>query len=247
VRPPVLFIHGAFSHPGHFAGWLRLFSAAGYDCRAPALPGHAPSDRAALAALTLDDYLAALRAEAGRCAAPPVVVGHSMGGLLAQQLATLLRCRALVCIASAPPWRLPATLAALPDLLPLMRGILLGRAIRPPETTFRRLALHDLPEDEQRALLPAFGAESGRAYRAMILGLARLRAKPFAGPVLVLSGSADRLVPAHTSAAIARLYGARHEVFDRGHWLIAPSAEAEVASRTLRWLDGALSTASGAV
>jgi esterase/lipase len=37
VRPPVLFIHGAFGNPDHFAEWNRFFSAAGYDCRAPAL------------------------------------------------------------------------------------------------------------------------------------------------------------------------------------------------------------------
>src|SRR4029077_7173783 len=165
TRPPVLFIHGAFSNPDHFAGWVRLFSAAGYDCRAPALPGHAPSDPAALAALTLADYLAALRAEAGRCATPPIVIGHSMGGLLAQQLASLAPCRALVCIASAPPWALPAPLAAVPHLLPMLPGILLGRAIRPPEVTFRDLALNGLPTDEQRALLPTLGAESGLAYR----------------------------------------------------------------------------------
>jgi hypothetical protein len=75
----------------------------------------------------------------------------------------------------------------------------------------------------------------------MILGLARVPGKLFGGPVLVLSGSADRIVPGRTSAAIARLYGAQHEVFDRGHWLIAPSAGQEVAGRTLARLEEVLS------
>jgi pimeloyl-ACP methyl ester carboxylesterase len=191
--------------------------------------------------LTLDDYLAALRSEVARCAVPPILIGHSMGGLLAQQLAALVPCRALVCIASAPPWALPATRVALPYLLPMLPAIVRGRAIRASEATLRNLAVHDLPPDEQRTLLPTFGAESGRPYRAMILGLARVRGKAFGGPVLVLSGSADRIVPSRTSAAIARLYGAQHEVFDRGHWLIAPSAGQEVAGRTLAWLERALS------
>ena len=61
---PILFIHGAFSHPGHFAPWIEFFSAAGFACHAPALPGHQPSDPAALRTLTLKDYLVAMRRSA---------------------------------------------------------------------------------------------------------------------------------------------------------------------------------------
>jgi pimeloyl-ACP methyl ester carboxylesterase len=76
----------------------------------------------------------------------------------------------------------------------------------------------------------------------MALGLARLPGKPFAGPVLCLSGSADRLIANRTSRALARLYGARHAVFGgRGHWLIAASAEQEVAGTVLSWLKNMLS------
>ena len=89
-------------------------------------------------------------------------------------------------------------------------------------------------------LLPTFGGESGRAYRAMILGLARLPAKPFDGPSLCLSGNQDRIIARGMSAAIARRHRAEHVAFDRGHWLIAPSAADEVAGRALRWLGGAL-------
>lgn len=82
----------------------------------------------------------------------------------------------------------------------------------------------------------ASAMESGRAYRAMILGRARLPGPRFAGPVLCVSGTADRIISSKTSSAIARLYGAQHEVFDRGHWLIASSARSEVAGRVLRWV-----------
>lgn len=237
AQPPILLVHGAFGHPVHFEGWIRLLSQAGYRCRAPALPGHAPSDLAALARLTFADYLAVLQVEVAKLEAPPVIIGHSMGGLLAQQLAAVSPCRALVCVASAPPWMLTPPLAAIPYLLPILPTMLSGRPLQASETTIRALALNDLPEAEQRALLPTFGAESGRAYRAMALGLARLPAPPFRGPVLCLSGTDDRLISIRTLRAIARKYSARHEEFaGRGHWLIAPSAEQEVAGRLLAWL-----------
>jgi pimeloyl-ACP methyl ester carboxylesterase len=243
MRPPVLFIHGVSSNGGHFSGWLNIFANAGFECSAPSLPGHSPFDRAALARLTLSDYLAALKSEAMRLRAPPVIVGHSMGGLLAQQLAASIDCRALVCVASAAPWAmLPSQIRALRFLLPMMTAIIPGRVIEPTQAAIRFLALHGLPEEEQRDLLPTFGAESGRACRAIAFGMARLPGKRFRGPVLCLSGSADRIISRATSVAIARYYGARHEVFWHGHWLIAPSSASRIAGRALSWLEEVLSS-----
>jgi pimeloyl-ACP methyl ester carboxylesterase len=235
VERHAVFIHGAFSHDDHLAGWAELFSQSGFNCHVPCLPAHRPEDRTALSALTLSDYLAALRDTIKW--PEPVLIGHSMGGLLAQQLATAIPCRALVCVASAPPWRLRAQGRALPYLLPMIPAILAGRSVVAPERTLQALVLHDLPGIEQRALLPTFSAESGRAYRAMILGLARLPRDRFRGSVLCLSGGQDRIISRSTSDTIARYYGADHEIFERrGHWLIAPSAEHEVAAFVIRWL-----------
>jgi pimeloyl-ACP methyl ester carboxylesterase len=235
--PPILLIHGAFSQGRHFDAWSDFFRRAGFECHAPSLPGHAPSDESALAALTMHDYLAALRGELARFTAPPIIIGHSMGGLLAQQLAASGPCAGLVLVASAPPWMLPVQLQALPTLFKHFPTILRGRPVRPTERILRELALHDLPEDEQRALIPIFVPESGKAYRAMVLGLARIPGRQFAGPVLCLSGGLDRIIPERTSHAIAREYHARHQRFAHcGHWLIAPSREREVAGAVLQWL-----------
>lgn len=240
MRPPILFIHGAFSTPSHFLGWIESFSQAGFDCHAPALPGHSLDDSDALTTLSLADYFSALQSELMKLPAPPVIVGHSMGGLLAQQLAAAVPCRALVCVASAPPWILTAQIRSLPYLLPMMPRILAGLPIQPSHATLRYLALHDLPDSEQSALLPTFVSESGRAYRAMILGLAWLGGRSFTGPILCLSGTLDRIISPRTSAAIAHHYGASHEVFNRGHWLIASSARDQVTGRVVRWLDQTL-------
>jgi pimeloyl-ACP methyl ester carboxylesterase len=239
-RPPILFIHGAFSHPGHFAPWISFFSEAGFACHAPALPGHQPGDPAALKTLGLDDYLAAVRREAARLSQPPIIIGHSMGGLLAMQFATTAPCRALVCVASAPPWILTAQFRALPHLVPMLPRLIKGEPLMPSEAALRELVLNALPPDEQEALLPTFGAESGRAYRAMLLGLASISALP-KGPALVVSGLDDRIVSAKIAALIARVLRARHEMFSaRGHWLIAPSTTEQIAGAVLRWLDGVL-------
>jgi pimeloyl-ACP methyl ester carboxylesterase len=167
-----------------------------------------------------------------------------MGGLLAQQLAATAPCAALVCVASAPPWAVVPHFRALPFLARQAPAILAGRAIRIDEETLRSIALHDLPATEQHELVPTFSAESGRAFRAMVLGLARIDGRQFQGPVLCLSGSEDRIIPHRISNMIARYYSCCHETFaKRGHWLIASSAQDDVVTAIIRWLEVRLTNA----
>jgi pimeloyl-ACP methyl ester carboxylesterase len=39
MKPPILFIHGAFTRAQRWRPWLEFFRAAGYECFAPSLPG----------------------------------------------------------------------------------------------------------------------------------------------------------------------------------------------------------------
>lgn len=238
ARPPILLIHGALCRGGHFAGWARALTKAGFECHTPSLPGHEPSDPVALTRLTFGDYLAALQRLASALPAPPVIIGHSMGGLLAQHLAAAMPCAALVCVASVAPWPLIPPMRSLPLLAPILPAILAGRPFHLDEAAVRTLALGGLGEEEQRQLLPTFGAESGRAFRTLIFGLAPISGRRFQGPVLCLSGFEDRLVSNRISHGLASYYSAQHEIFPkRGHWLIASSAEDEVLGKVLGWLE----------
>jgi pimeloyl-ACP methyl ester carboxylesterase len=240
-RPPIIFVHGAFSRASHCDALAACFRSAGFDCHVPSLPGHDPSDPALLSRLSLADYQVALNRVQLALPTAPILIGHSMGGLLAQHLAAAGPCAALVCVASAPPGMLPAQFRAWPYLAPLLPRILAGRAIHPSEATFRYLALHDLPPEEQDHVASSLGSESGRAYRAMILGTSRVRASDVRCPVLCVSGGKDRIVSQRVARRIAAHYRADHRVLpDRGHWLLARAGIERVAQTVLEWLDGRL-------
>lgn len=239
ANPPVLFLHGVFSRPGLLAPWVRYFEAAGFACHAPALPGRDPTDEDVLRRTGVDECFEVALAAHDRLGEPPIVIGHSMGGLLGQKLAAARDCAALVLLASIPPGVLWPQLRALPHLLPILPGILAGRPILPAASTMRAVPLNTLPAGEQDALIPRLAPDSGRVFRSMSLGTpsTRVKASAVRCPVLCVSAGADRNVAPWMSRRIAARYGAEHQVHaGKPHWIVAESALEEVAPPVLAWL-----------
>lgn len=87
----VMMIHGMWAGPWCWAGYRAMFEADGWRCLVPPLPCHdsdmhgAPDSR--LGRLSLLDYADTLAAQVTALGERPIVIGHSMGGLLAQMLA----------------------------------------------------------------------------------------------------------------------------------------------------------------
>src|SRR5206468_2555548 len=107
-RPPVVMIHGSHCGPWALDGFAGKFSAAGYKVECPALRFHdldtAPD---ALGTTSLLDYAADLEDQMKTLPEPAILVGHSLGGLLAQMLAARSPVRAVVLLAPAAPWGVP--------------------------------------------------------------------------------------------------------------------------------------------
>lgn len=242
----ILFIHGAFTRAARWDPWLAYFTDAGYRCVAPSLPGHDPPDPAALATLTFSDYVAAVADVHAALASPPIVIGHSMGGLIAQHLAAGTECAALVLVSSSPPWATRGTRYALPYLASYVLPVIAGRPIRANPNAALKLVLHDLSVPEQEAQLPTFAFESGKAYRTVVFGRAPLAAGAIRCPVLCVNGGADRMLAKSVGGTLAAFYEADHIVFDgHGHGLVADSLVTTVAAAVRDWLDRRSVTAGG--
>lgn len=106
----IVFIHGLFMNPRSWDGWVSWFSERGYRCHAPAWPGHTGEPAAlrarppeVLRTLTLGEVVAAHRALIATLDSKPIVIGHSLGGLVAQRLLNEDLVAAAVAIDPAPP------------------------------------------------------------------------------------------------------------------------------------------------
>ena len=107
----LMMIHGMWGGPWHWENYKSIFEADGYKCITPTLRYHdisphtEPDPR--LGVTSLLDYAEDLETEirdlkSHGLAAPPVIIGHSMGGLLAQILANRGLPKAAVLLTPAP-------------------------------------------------------------------------------------------------------------------------------------------------
>src|SRR6185436_8513464 len=105
----VLFIHGLYMTPLCWEEWVKRFEAKGYHCIAPAYPGRDKSVKelqtpeAALGKWTLSHIVDHLAKQIATLGEKPVLLGHSMGALIAQLLLQRGLGSAAIAIDSAPP------------------------------------------------------------------------------------------------------------------------------------------------
>ena len=239
-RPPILLLHGMFSTPKLLAGWVSTLESAGYRVHTPVYPGHDPVDMGVLSSVTLSDYIAHALAAYDELDESPLVIGHSIGGLVAQHVAAARDPKAMVLLAPVPPGVLWPQLRSLPHLFPIMGSLIKGKPVKPSEETFRAVPLFGLPAAEQQELIAGFVPDSAHVFRSMSIGSRDTRVDPAAVrcPVLCVSGGADRNVATWISHRIARRYSAQeHHHPDLPHWIVADSALPQVAPPVLGWLE----------
>lgn len=86
-RPPLFFVHGAYSGSWMWCKYIPHFVENGWDCYAMDLRSHYKSRVLDLSVITFKDYLSDLEEVLQECPDPPILVGFSMGGLICQKIA----------------------------------------------------------------------------------------------------------------------------------------------------------------
>jgi pimeloyl-ACP methyl ester carboxylesterase len=238
-KPPILLLHGVFGRPSLLRPWMRYLESAGYPVHAPAMPGREPTDDDVLGRTGIEDCFAVALDAYDGIGERAIVIGHSMGGLLAQKVAAARDPLAIVLLASVPPGVLWPRLRPLPHLFAVMPKVLAGRPFLPSARTMREVPLSTLPAAEQDALIPHLVRDSGRVFREMSMGASptKVRARDVTCPVLCVTAGRDENVAPWISRRIAKRYGAERQDHPRlPHWIIAESALDEVAPPVLEWL-----------
>ncbi|MEI9990227.1 MAG: alpha/beta hydrolase [Rhizomicrobium sp.] len=249
-RSDIVMIHGAFCGPWAFEKFRKPFEAVGHPVHAPALRFHehgVPVNRA-LGTTSLVDYANDLAKLIEGLDAPPVLVGHSLGGLLAQMLAAKGLARALVLLAPSPPWGvLPSTFFEIASAQTmLLAGDFWNAPLKPDYGIAAANSLDRLPPAERHKVFARFVPESGLAtFEIMHWAFDAKRAalvhpESVTCPILAFAGSHDRINPPSTVKRIAERYKGRaifEEVDGHSHWLVGEPGWEKIAARAVTWVD----------
>ena len=249
----IVFIHGAFVTKHSWTPWVERYQAQGYNAIALPWPGrdepvkalkqaHPDSQLGQLSLKQImDHYINTLQALDEK----PVLIGHSLGGLLAQLLLQWHLGVAGIAIDSVPPLGvIPTQWSFYRAGWPLINPFI--PASRPYYMTFKEFQyafVNGLPLAEQQAayetqLVP----ESRRVVRGGLTFLAKIDFMKPRPPLLLIAGAKDQFIPAALNKANYERYQGSPSVTDfkefsgRTHYIIGQKGWEVVANYALGWL-----------
>ncbi len=254
----IVFVHGAWVTSACWENFSGYFERRGYECLAPAWPHknqpvaelrrNTPAELNGLGLIEIvDHYDRIIRA----LDAPPILIGHSYGGLFVQMLLDRGLGAAGIAIDSAPPRGVlpfyPTVLRSNSRILSTWGGW--HKVLQQPFKDFQYAFVNALPEVEQKTaydkhVVPETGRIFFQSAFALFNSASRVNFNNRQrAPLLLIAGGADHITP----AAMNRVNFAKYKhspaqtdfkEFDgRCHWIIAQPGWEEVAEYAANWLE----------
>jgi len=254
MTPKIIFIHGMFLTAKSWAPWVRYFTDLGYECEAPSWPLHEgePAELraqipAGLGELKLEELHAYYRnlVSAGP---PPILIGHSLGGLLVQKLVGEGLALAGVGICPVAPnkmlsfdWGFMRNTASITNPF---------AGSDPYEMTpegFHQNFANTLDEAASNAAYEAYAVHESRQVLRDIMGdEGKIDFEAPHVPLLHIGAEKDEIIPAALVLRNAEAYKDERshseyvEFTGRGHFICGEPRWEEVAERVANWLNSHL-------
>ena len=255
----LLFIHDFACGGEAWNDFSPLFENDGWNCETPTLFHHlrtigAPPD--SLVQLSLGDYVRAAD-DYARCIAnddqvAPVVIGHGLGGLIAQKLVERKSASAGVFIAPFAPADCGAafrnTAIAYANILLTPTSERRSSPVKPWRQGAAWGLLNGVDADQRTIALDAMRHEPGNLVNELMdlgleaTGAGRIDEQLIDVPTLTIYGGRDKVCLPATSRKVAQKYAnalhpgdsLEHDAF--GHWMISRAAAALAFNEISTWL-----------
>jgi pimeloyl-ACP methyl ester carboxylesterase len=255
---PIVFVHGLWLHGDSWKPWIDYFHEKGYDATAAKWPGDSETTEAtrrnpdAVAGFGVTEIADHLAGQLKAFDRKPILIGHSFGGLLVQNLLGRDLAAAAIAIDPAPIKGVPELpFSALKSSFPVLGNPFnFSRAVSLSEAQFRFGFTNAVSEEEAHELyakyaMPAPGRPLFQAATATFNPNSATKvnvSNAKRGPLLLISGANDNTVPPVLVRSTLRAYGKSTAVTElkefagRGHSLTIDSGWKELAEYSLAWL-----------
>src|SRR4030042_400347 len=259
MNETIVMIHGMWGTGSYWENFKGFFESKGYRCVVPTLRFHdmdpkgLPDPR--LGTTSLLDYAADLEKLIRELHGAPILMGRSMGGLLAQILRSRGLAKALVLLTPASPHGI---IALKPSVIKSFRSGLTrwGFWRKPFRQTFAEAAysmLDLMPSESRKSIYDQFVYESGRAAFEIGFwlfdskGAAKVDESKVTCPVLIIGGEEDRITPVSVTRKVAEKYkaGSTYKEFSgNAHWVTGEPGWEHIAEYIEQWLNQTLTKPS---
>jgi pimeloyl-ACP methyl ester carboxylesterase len=193
----------------------------------------------------MSDYAKDLAELAAGFERPPVLVGHSLGGLAALMAASRTPLSGVALLAPCAPWGIAGASfgEAISATAIMAMGPFPGQAVEPDYSVAEHYSLNRIPPAERRQIFERMRPESARALWEtltwwldpfMTTQLGRIDC-----PAWAAVGGRDTVNPIATVRQTADKVRAPLKVYEpMSHWLIGEPGWDEVAADVLAWVEG---------
>lgn len=248
----IVFIHGLFLNNKSWTEWEIFFGEQGYKTFSTAYPGHkgnpselrknAPKN---LGNLTFSDVVTHVEKFIQDLPEKPILIGHSMGALVAQKLVEKELAEAAVIISSAPPKGVITTKFSFAKSNLGLLNPFKGNSVHYPNKKWFHYAFtNTLTRDESNSIFDKFVVpESRNIPRETLKKPGKIDFKKPHAPMLFISGKNDHIIPASLNKKNFKRYKDKkstrvHKIFEgRDHFIIGEDGWKEVATIVHMWLN----------
>lgn len=249
----LLMIHGVGCGGDVWDRMKRDFAMAGWTCMSPTLfPDLRTKDAPPpeLANLTLSDYVDQAREWAKdietKEGLAPVVIGHSMGGMIAQKLAEARAVRGAIFLTPAQPKGCTVTdlrvFRTFWNIIKVGEKNVPGRVFKVGPNGFRWGVLNAVPEDRHEAIYADALFDSGRVYHDLA-NPDEIDPQKITIPTLTIGAKKDRATVVKAVRKTGDFYakaavpGDYIEYGNHAHWIVDEPGTEQVSGDILEWLD----------
>jgi pimeloyl-ACP methyl ester carboxylesterase len=243
----IVFVHGMFQNPVCWEKWAGVFSAAGYRCHVPAWPLHEgepavlrESPPAGLGELTLDEVVARIEAAMAGLERP-VMIGHSVGGLVTQIMLARGTIAAGVAVCPVAPNRMvDLDWGFIKNSVTIANPLMGDAPVLMDVATFHGAFANTLDATTAAREFEATAThDSRKVFRGCMGPLGTIDTERAHAPLLLIAGAEDQIIPAHLVEKVRDAWSDEGSVVEyagyagRSHYICNEPGWEEVAARAL--------------
>jgi len=245
-------IHGLFVNNLTWKPWVTYLESKGFTVHTPSNPAHEGQPLSLRSNIAKNLTKTGLRDAVDNVIGlintlpeKPIVIGHSLGGLIVQKLVELDKVVAGVCLNGAPPKNIIAPFSTVKIVFPVVNPLKGNSAFLGSKEWYHRAFFNNYTKAQSDELYEQFAVPESRkiARDTLLTSFANINFKQTHSPLLFTAGGHDNIFSPSLIKRIANSYKDKSgisdfkEFEDKSHFIAGEEGWEDVVNYILNWVE----------